>query len=200
MNLKTLPLFGLSMLALASPAAARECAQSPGKILELCVSVENGEARYRVTRGGVTVIAPSRLGLRFAGEADPRFAGLGTARRSSVDTTWEQPWGEQRLIRDRHNQLSVTLAGDTPLNRAVGVTFRLFDDGFGFRYDYGAIPAGQAVSVVADHSQFRTVGAYQAWWYEGLGQERDDYLYKHTDARRIPLAETPLTLKGDNGL
>ena len=200
MNLKTLPLFGLSMLAMASPAAARECAQSPGKILELCVSVENGEARYRVTRGGVTVIAPSRLGLRFAGEADPRFAGLGTARRSSVDTTWEQPWGEQRLIRDRHNQLSVTLAGDTPLNRAVGVTFRLFDDGFGFRYDYGAIPAGQAVSVVADHSQFRTVGAYQAWWYEGLGQERDEYLYKQTDARRITLAETPLTLKGDNGL
>lgn len=200
MILKTLPLFGLSMLAMASPAAARECAQSPGKILELCVSVENGEARYRVTRGGVTVIAPSRLGLRFAGEADPRFTGLGGAERSSVDTTWEQPWGEQRLIRDRHNELSVTLAGDTPLNRAVGVTFRLFDDGFGFRYDYGAIPAGQAVSVVADHSQFRTVGAYQAWWYEGLGQERDEYLYKQTDARRVTLAETPLTLKGDNGL
>ncbi|QCB55459.1 glycoside hydrolase family 97 protein [Sphingopyxis sp. PAMC25046] len=200
MILKTLPMFGLSMLAMASPAAARECAQSPGKILELCVSVENGEALYRVTRGDVTVIAPSRLGLRFAGEADPRFAGLGAARRSAVDTTWEQPWGEQRLIRDRHNQLSVTLAGDTPLNRAVGVTFRLFDDGFGFRYDYGAIPAGQAVSVVADHSQFRTVGAYQAWWYEGLGQERDEYLYKQTDARRVTLAETPLTLKGDNGL
>jgi alpha-glucosidase len=200
MILKTLPLFGLSMLAMASPAAARECAQSPGKILELCVSVENGEARYRVTRGGVTVIAPSRLGLRFAGEADPRFTGLGGAERGSVDTTWEQPWGEQRLIRDRHNELKVTLAGDTPLNRAVGVTFRLFDDGFGFRYDYGAIPAGQAVSVVADHSQFRTVGAYQAWWYEGLGQERDEYLYKQTDARRVTLAETPLTLKGDNGL
>ena len=200
MILKTLPLFGLSMLAMASPAAARECAQSPGKILELCVSVENGEAVYQVTRGDVTVIAPSRLGLRFAAEADPRFAEIADAKRSSVDTTWEQPWGEQRLIRDHHNQLSVTLAGDTPLNRAVGVTFRLFDDGFGFRYDYGAIPAGQAVSVTADHSQFRTVGAYQAWWYEGLGQERDEYLYKQTDARRVTLAETPLTLKGDNGL
>jgi alpha-glucosidase len=200
MNLKTLPLFGLSMLAIASPAAARECTQSPGKILELCVSVENGEARYQVTRGDVTVIAPSRLGLRFAGEADPRFAAITDAKRSAVDTTWEQPWGEQRLIRDNHSQLSVTLTGDTALNKAVGVTFRLFDDGFGFRYDYGAIPAGQAVSVTADHSQFRTVGAWQAWWYEGLGQERDEYLYKQTDARRVTLAETPLTLKGDNGL
>src|SRR3546814_1353750 len=47
---------------------------------------------------------------------------------------------------------------------------------------------------------FRAVGAWQAWWYEGLGQERDEYLYKQTDARRVTLAETPLTLKGDNGL
>src|SRR3546814_17530584 len=113
MNLKTLPLFGLSMLAIASPAAARECAQSPGKILELCVSVENGEARYQVTRGDVTVIAPSRLGLRFAGEADPRFAAITDAKRTAVDTTWEQPRGEQRLIRDNHSQLSVTLTGGT---------------------------------------------------------------------------------------
>ena len=197
---KTSLLFGLSLLAMASPAAARECAESPGKVLELCVSVEGGEARYEVKRGDMTVIAPSRLGLRFAGEVDPRFTAVGGAKRSSVDTNWEQPWGEQRLIRDHHNELSVTLAGDTALNKAVGVTFRLFDDGFGFRYDYSAIPAGQAVTVTADDTQFRTVGAYQAWWYQGLGQERDEYLYTQTDARRITLAETPLTLKGDNGL
>ena len=197
---KTSLLFGLSMLAIASPAAARECVQSPGKVLELCVSVENGEARYQVTRGAVTVIAPSRLGLAFAGEAEPRYATLGEVKRSGADTTWEQPWGEQRLVRDRHSELKLTLAGDTPLSKAVGVTFRLFDDGFGFRYDYGAIPAGQAVAVAADHSQFRTIGAYQAWWYQGLGQERDEYLYTQTDARRVTLAETPLTLKGDNGL
>src|SRR3546814_3301366 len=88
------------------------------------------------------------------------------------------PWGEQRLIRDKHSELKVTLAGDTPLSQAVGVTFRLFDDGFGFRYDYAGIPAGQAVAVTADHSQFRTVGAYRAWWYEALGVDRDEYLYK----------------------
>ena len=200
MILKTPLLFGLSMLAMASPAAARECTRSPGKVLELCVSVEGGEALYEVKRGDVTVIAPSRLGLRFAGEGDPRFMDVGGAKRSSVDTRWEQPWGEQRLIRDHHSELSVTLTGDTALNKAMGVTFRLFDDGFGFRYDYADIPAGQAVAVITDYSQFRTVGAYQAWWYQGLGQERDEYLYTQTDARRVTLAETPLTLKGDNGL
>lgn len=200
MMVKKLFLLGLSTLAIAAPAAARECATSPGKVLELCVSVEDGEARYEVKRGDVTVIAPSRLGLSFAGEPDARFTALGNVARRTSDTTWEQPWGEQRLIRDNHSELQVTLSGDTALNKAVGVTFRLFDDGFGFRYDYGAIPAGQAVAVTADRTQFRTVGAYQAWWYEGLGIERDEYIYKQSDARRITLAETPLTLHGDNGL
>jgi len=193
----------LLLAALGSPAmahaAARECAQSPGKLLEVCVSVANGEARYQVSRRGIVVLAPSALGLSFAGEPAARYTVLAAVRRGSSNTVWEQPWGEQRLIRDSHAELTVTLNGDTPRNRAVDVTFRIFDDGIGFRYAY-AIPAGQAVSVTADRTEFRTVGAYRAWWYEGLGQERDEYLYTQTDARRITLAETPLTLKGDNGL
>ncbi|RYD46362.1 MAG: glycoside hydrolase family 97 protein, partial [Sphingomonadales bacterium] len=190
-------------IALLAPGAvsaqARECAQSPGKVIELCVEVSGGKALYSVSRGGTALLAPAQLGLSFAGEEDARFTALGDTQRKSVDTSWEQPWGEQRLIRDRHNELSVTLTGDTALNRKVGVTFRLFDDGIGFRYAYDGVP-GQAVKVAAERTQFKPVGNYQAWWYQALGQERDEYLYTQTDARRITLAETPLTLKGDNGV
>lgn len=181
-------------------AATRECAQSPGKVIEVCVWVDNGRALYEVTRNGVAVLAPSELGLTFRGEPAARYTAIGNPRRAASDTSWEQPWGEQRVIRDNHTQLTVTLNGDTALNRAVDVTFRLFDDGFGFRYDYAGIPAGQDVAVTAERTQFHTLGAYQAWWYQGLGQERDEYLYTQTDARRITLAETPLTMKGANGL
>ncbi|WBY06561.1 glycoside hydrolase family 97 protein [Sphingomonas sp. 7/4-4] len=191
----------LAVLAQGIAAAeARECAQSPGKVIELCVEVREGKAVYEVSRRGVPVLAPGALGLSFRGEPAARFTALLDPRRSSVDTSWEQPWGEQRVIRDRHDELIVTLAGDTPLSRAVDVTFRLFDDGIGLRYGYGAIPAGQRVKVTADNTQFRPIGRNQAWWYQALGQERDEYLYTQTDARRITLAETPLTLKGDNGV
>ncbi|WP_213979050.1 glycoside hydrolase family 97 protein [Sphingomonas sp. dw_22] len=184
----------------ATAAQARECAQSPGKVLEVCIDVQGGKALYTVTRGGAVVLAPAELGLSFDGEETARYTAIGNPRRNSVDTSWEQPWGEQRVIRDRHNELTVTLTGDTPLNARVDVTFRLFDDGIGFRYGYANVPAGQAVKVTAERTQFRPVGSYQAWWYQGLGQERDEYLYTQTDARRITLAETPLTLKGENGL
>ncbi|MBO9713261.1 glycoside hydrolase family 97 protein [Sphingomonas sp.] len=200
MTLRTLALISALALPAAAHAAPRECAQSPGKVLEVCVSVEDGRALYEVRRKGITVIAPSEMGLTFAGEPAARYTAIANVRRASADASWEQPWGEQRLVRDHHNELSFTLAGDTALNKAVGVTFRLFDEGLGFRYDYAGIPAGQAVSVTNDRTQFHTIGTYQAWWYEALGQERDEYLYTQTDARRITLAETPLTLKGDNGL
>jgi alpha-glucosidase len=200
MSLRTLALLAVLSAPAVAQASPRECAQSPGKVIEVCVSVEGGQALYEVHRKGVTVLAPSALGLSFKGEPAARYSDIVAAKRSATDTSWEQPWGEQRLIRDNHSELTVTLAGDTALNKSVDVVFRIFDDGVGFRYSYGAIPAGQAVAVTADRTQFKTVGDYQAWWYEGLGQERDEYLYTQTDARRITLAETPLTLKGSNGL
>jgi alpha-glucosidase len=200
MSFRTLAL----LAALASPALAqaaeRECAQSPGKVIEVCVFTKNGQAFYEVSKGGKVVLAPAAMGLTFAGEAQARYSGITAAKRSASDTTWEQPWGEQRVIRDNHVELAVSLAGDTPLNKSVDVTFRLFDDGIGFRYGYAAIPAGQAVAVTDDRTEFKPVGAYDAWWYEALGQERDEYLYKQTDARRITLAETPLTLREKGGL
>jgi alpha-glucosidase len=200
MTLRTLALLALLGAPAGAQAADRECAQSPAGVIEVCVSVAGGKAHYEVSRKGVAVLAPSELGLSFAGEQAARYTGLSNPRRASVDTHWEQPWGEQRLIRDNHNELTVTLTGDTALNKSVDVTFRIFDEGLGFRYAYGAIPAGQPVAVTADRTQFALTGPYQAWWYQGLGQERDEYLYTQTDARRITLAETPLTMKGANGL
>lgn len=200
MSFRTLAL----LAALASPAIAqaaeRECAQSPGKVIEVCVFTKDGQAFYEVSKGGKPVLSAAPMGLTFAGEAQARYSGITAAKRSASDTSWDQPWGEQRVIRDNHTELTVSLAGDTPLNRSVDVTFRLFDDGLGFRYAYTAIPAGQAVAVTDDRTEFKPVGAYDAWWYEALGQERDEYLYKETDARRITLAETPLTMREKGGL
>lgn len=185
---------------LAAVAAEKDCVQSPGKVLEVCVFAKGGDALYEVNRNGKPIMAQAVLGLNFKGEPAARYAKIGNVRRAAADSTWEQPWGEQREIRDNHTEMTVTLDGDTPLNKAVDVTFRLFDDGFGFRYDYKSVPAGQPVEVTLERTQFRPIGHYTAWWYQALNVDRDEYLFSTTDARRITLAETPLTLKEDGGL
>lgn len=192
-----------ALLALALPAAAsaadRECVASPGAVLEVCVEIDEGEALYSVNRRGAPVIAPSALGLTFEGEQAARYTTIGNVRRAAADTTWEQPWGEQRLVRDNHRAMTLTLNGSTPLNRRVALTIKVFDDGLGFRYGY-TIPAGRAVAVTSERTEFRPAGQHQAWWYQALGPDRDEYLYTQTDARRITLAETPLTMKRSDGL
>jgi alpha-glucosidase len=200
MLLRPLALIAAVFLPAMAQAADRECEQSPGKTIEVCVFAKDGGAFYEVSRLGKPVLAPAALGLSFAGEPAARITMISTVKRSASDTSWEQPWGEQRVIRDDHTELTVSLAGDTPLNKTFDVTFRLFDDGLGFRYAYPAIPAGQTVAVTDERTEFKPVGAYDAWWYEGFGSQRDEYLYAKTDARRITVAETPLTLKRSDGL
>ena len=70
----------------------------------------------------------------------------------------------------------------------------------GFGTGIPTYPPADMSRSAPDRTSFHAVGDYEAWWYQALGQERDEYLYTHTDARRITLAETPLTLKGTNGL
>lgn len=193
-------LLALVLFSSTARATGRACASSPGKLIELCAFVAEGKALYEVRRDGKTIIEPSELGLTFQGEPHPRFSAMSATPLRSSDTSWEQPWGEQRIIRDWHSEMIVSFAGDTRLNRNMDVIFRLFDDGIGFRYRYGGIGPEETVSVVAELTQFDTKGPYQAWWYQALGQERDEYLYTETDARRITVAETPLTLRGPNGL
>ncbi len=200
MLLRTLALIAAVFLPAMALGADRECEQSPSKIIKVCVFAKDDGAFYEVSRLGKPVLAPAALGLSFAGEPAARITSISTAKRSTSDTRWEQPWGEQRVIRDNHTELTVSLAGDTPLNKTFDVTFRVFDDGLGFRYAYTAIPSGQTVAVTDERTEFKPVGVYDAWWYEGFGSQRDEYLYTKTDARRITVAETPLTLKRSDGL
>lgn len=185
--------FALS-LSLASIAQA-DCVDSPGKSLRVCVSAANGAAFYEVSRRGQPIMARAALGLRFVGEENARVATAGKVTRRSVDTTWEQPWGEQRLIRDRHNELRQPFAGNTPNTKAFDVVVRVFDDGFGFRYDYHGIPANQAVAISDELTEFRPDNNYRAWWFDAYQRERDEYLYRRTRLNQVSKAETPLTLE-----
>ena len=83
---------GLPVLAWG---ADPECAQSPHQVIKVCVSVLAGAGRavFEVSRLGRPVLAPSNLGLDFAGEPQARYSAIAGVDRSSSDSTWEQPGG-----------------------------------------------------------------------------------------------------------
>ena len=143
-----------------------------------------------------TVIAHARLGLVLDGFGNEPASRVSNARRSAVDQRWEQPWGEQRVITDRHAELRVTLSGaDAKRTEPFDLTVRVFDDGFGFRYEFNQIAAARDVAIVDELTEFRLAGDWDAWWYPARHSDRDEYLYHRGPLFEVNLAETPLTLQ-----
>ena len=193
---------GLAFALLATPVSASTaafpgtCVASPRNTLTVCVSADARGPWYDVYQLDYAVISHARLGLVLDGFGNAPATRVTNARRSAVDGRWEQPWGEQRFIQDRHTELKVTLeganaAGTEPYDLVV----RVFDDGFGFRYEFKNIAASRDVAIVDELTEFRLAVDMDAWWYPARQADRDEYLYKRARLFELNLAETPLTLQ-----
>lgn len=196
--------FASLLVAVVGVASADTVAtvSSPGNVLSVAVTL-NGEGRagYAVSRAGKPVVNESRLGfiLADAPKLERNFTASGSSTRS-VDETWEQPWGERRYMRNRFNELKVSLVEKTPLARKLDVVFRVYDDGLGFRYEFPAQQQLREVNLVEELTEFAVAEPGTAWWIPGGEWNRYEYLYNRTPLNEVSQAHTPLTIKTGSGL
>lgn len=175
--------------------------ESPGKVLRVDVGLDEGRATYTIQRFGDTIIAPSRLGFLLR-DAEKLERGLELAAQStrSHDETWEQPWGESRFVRDRHNELRVTFAETMKGHRRFDVVFRVFDDGVGFRYVFPDQAPWRDVIIEDELTEFDVLPEADAWWIPAGEWNRYEYRYNRTSLREVGQAHTPMTLRTRDGL
>ena len=125
---------GLAALVAATPALGQawRTVTSPDGRITVDLAVDQGEAVYRARYDGKPILDRSRLGFRFKDAAAiDQGLTLIDSRPTALDRPWTQPWGERRQMREHYRGLVATLAA--PDGRRLGVEFRVFDDGFGFR-------------------------------------------------------------------
>ena len=193
-----------AFLLVAAPALAAPSATiaSPDEVLSVAVTTDNdGRPSYSVARLGKPVIAPSRLGfiLVDAPKLERNLVLSGEAVKS-FDETWEQPWGERRFIRNRYNELRVTLAEKNGLQRRFDVVFRVYDDGVGFRYEFPDQTNLKEVKIGEELTEFSLAEPATVWWIPAYEWNREEYLYNRTRAEEVGDAQTPMTVRTDNGL
>ena len=190
-----------ALIGLATPLAAAEVSSPDGTItVELDVDGD-GVPFYRVERNGAEVIAESDLGFTFT-DAQPmrRNFAVESSETATHDETWEQPWGERRFVRDRHNELSVTFR-ETRANssRALTVRMRVFDDGVGFRYEFPESDAMPVANIAEELTEFVIAGEGTAWWIPGGDWNRYEYTYSETPIGQVSIAHTPMTMRLEDG-
>ncbi|WP_209319176.1 glycoside hydrolase family 97 protein [Pseudoalteromonas galatheae] len=195
----SLSLIGLSLFTTTSFAASLAMSSPDGKIT-FTLSDDNSQPTYQVSFNDKTIIQPSKLGFDFATAASMRDGlSITTHQRNSVDSSWQQPWGEARVIQDKHNELAVTFAKQTDKSPQYTVRVKVFDDGVGFRYE---VAQNQALYITRELTEFAFAQSDKstAWWIPARGWNRYEYVYNTTPLHDAPHVHTPFTLKNQDGV
>ena len=157
------------------------------------VTGADGCMAYTVERDGRPLILPSALGL-VAQERD--LAGGFSVReivKRSVNETWTQPWGENKILRDCHNEMTAVLKNDDGV--LLTLRFRAFDDGVAFRYEW-EVPDLDSLTVTDGLTEFRFAEDGVSWSIPG-NFNTYELLYRELPVSAVENANTPFTFRVD---
>lgn len=173
--------------------------QSPGESLTLAFSMDSGIPGYSMSYNGTEVVTPSRLGIVFSQVDMSEGLTLDAYETSGHDETWTQSWGEQKEVRDHHRQVKLYFTKNAT-GEKMHLTFRLFDDGLGFRYEWPKQEGLQDFVITDEVTEFNLDADHTSWWIGAYQLNRYEHLFNETKVSEIDTVHTPFTLKTDDGL
>ena len=157
------------------------------------VTGADGCMAYTVERDGKPLILPSALGLVVQ---ERKLAGgfsVPEIVKRSVDETWTQPWGENKILRDCHNEMTAVLKNDDGV--LLTLRFRAFDDGVAFRYEW-EVPDLDSLTVTDELTEFRFAEDGVSWSIPG-NFNTYELLYRELPVSAVENANTPFTFRVD---
>lgn len=152
--------------------------------------------QYSLLQEQDTLLLPSRLGVQLKEGDYSLFRALRKAETRTHKGQWEQPWGEQRLVDEHYNELALEL--ENAQGQPIRYTFRMFDDGLGFRYEI-PLQGRDSLRVTEELTEFRMPGSPKAFWMPGGPDNFYEGVYRATALSAIDTAETPATFRLENG-
>jgi Glycoside hydrolase 97. len=144
------------------------------------------------------LVTPSRLGFLLDNGELGANTKMVTVNRSTKDETWTQPWGECETTRNNYNELTVNFREHT--GRTMQVVFRVFNDGFGFRYILPDFLKGKAFQVQDELTEITLAHDAKAWSIPSNHTEYFEGIYTSDLLSRKDTVCTPLTIEYEKDL
>jgi hypothetical protein len=212
-------LYTILLLALTIQINYPQQIVSPNGKLKLTVKLSNrNELIYNLFRNDKAVINDSKLGIDLVDQPDfLQGFKIDAIVTSTFYDEWAPVWGEVSKIVNNYTQMDVTLIQPREKRKMI-VTFRLFNDGLGFRYDFPLQDNLNYFVVKEEYSTFALTGNHKTFWIPG-DYDSQEYTYttsllSEVDAskgatfddivtKNLPgpeYVQTPLMMKTKDGL
>ena len=178
--------------------AKNEMVTSPDGAVTVTVGVKDHRPFYTVDYQGRTLVAPSHLGFRLDDEELGANMTMGMVSRSSKDETWIQPWGENETARNHYNELTVDYREHT--GRLMQVVFRVFNDGFGFRYNLPSQDKRKEYCIQDELTEITLAHDAKAWSIQSNHTAYFEGIYTADLLSKKDTVCTPLTIEYEKDL
>ena len=178
--------------------AKNEMVTSPDGAVMVTVGVKDHRPFYTVDYQGRTLVAPSHLGFRLDHEELGANMTIGKVSRSSKDETWTQPWGENETARNHYNELTVDYREHT--GRLMQVVFRVFNDGFGFRYNLPSQDKRKEYCIQDELTEITLAHDAKAWSIQSNHTAYFEGIYTADLLSKKDTVCTPLTIEYEKDL
>ena len=178
---------------------------------------EEGKPNYTVVKGSKIIIDTSYLAFDFKNVSSiSDNLTIVRSENTGFNETWQMPWGEQLDVVNNYNELKIELQETTENPRKLNLVFRVFDDGFGFRYEFPKQEGWEEALITNEHTEFNLTEDYKTFWIPG-DWDIYEHLYNTTKLSEIDALQfanhknlaqtyipenavnTPVTMVGSDG-
>ena len=192
---RLIALFLLFLVGRTTAASADFLLRSPDGKLRIVIQSPDSELQYLVVFRDDTLFRPSSLGLILGGNDTLRRFKILSVDSSFAEKEWEPRYGTRSRISDRHHSYNFRLQMARS-HRNIAVEFRLFNDGFAFRYRL--TDTLEQLDILGELSTFRFSRDANSWW-AWADYNTYEKTYQHTRLSEASHVATPFTVQFDSG-
>jgi len=166
--------------------------------LEGDTETDPGCLYYQVSYRGKGVLGESQLGL-IPAAAPTLFSNFEVMHttRAEQNSMWKPVYGERAEVPENYRELTLHLKETIPPYRYLDVTFRAYNGGIAFRYQFPQQEPLKSFALSNEFTQFKLPEGTEAWAsYRGMQKE-----YTKTPLKDLgDNLSLPLTLELPNGM
>lgn len=168
---------------------------SPNTKLTGQLAITESKLQFILVHDTDTILSSSTIGLEL-GEIDlTQNVDISEVTYKTYDNTWSTVNGKQPTVKNSYNEYTCKVVSNTNNNVGYDIQFRMYNDGFAFRYQFPKI-LGDSLTIQQELTKLNIQQEYTYWSYNG---ERHNLgPISSTEGSREKV-KTPMVIKTNTG-